>query len=140
MMSKPYAMHGNIMVTRGRAFTDPHNERALTFPWTPNPKDIVHLKHAGWHFSYLGDTEFAKNKIKNFAHAETNTPEVLEKIDVDYMIKNKVFLGGTAGPERFEYVKFDDYYPKFIVENQDRFSHLIIPDATVSAYDLYPET
>lgn len=138
MMVQPHHQHGNIMVTRGRAFTDPHNERTLTFPWTPNAPDLVQIKHAGWHFSYLGDTEFAKNKLKNFAHAESNTPELLNSVNVDEMIKTKLFMGGERGTERFEYVLLDDYYPKTILNNQEKYKDLIIPDATIQAYDLFP--
>ena len=139
MMVRPYSMHGNIIVTRGRVFTDPHTERTYTFPSTLNkPTDIVRLDHAGWHFSYLGDTEFAKNKIKSFAHVETNTPEMLGSVNVDQMIKDKLFLAGANGVERFEYIKFDDYYPKYIRDNVVKYQHLIIPDATISAYDIYP--
>jgi len=138
MMVKPYSMHGSIMVTRGHCFIDPHSERTFTFPFNQNkPTDIVRINHAGWHFSYLGNTEFAINKIKSFAHTETNTPDMISSVNVDEMIKNKVFLHGESANERFEYIKFDDYYPKYIRDNVEKFQHLIIPNATISAYDIY---
>ena len=38
------------------------------------------VPNGGWHLSYFGDVDFIKNKIKNFAHQEINTPEVLNSI------------------------------------------------------------
>jgi len=40
------------------------------------------LRRGGWHFSYFGDVNFIKNKIKSFSHTELNTEEFLndEKI------------------------------------------------------------
>jgi hypothetical protein len=127
------------MVTRGRVFTDPQKERELTFPWSSKPDDIVHINHAGWHFTYFGETEFAKNKIKNFAHAETNTPKILDSLDVDSMIADKVGLLRFEGHERFEYVKVDDYFPVTVLNNIDKFSAKIIPNAEKTVYDIYPE-
>jgi hypothetical protein len=39
------------------------------------------IYNAGWHLSYFGDTEFIKNKIKNFSHQEFNNEKVLSEID-----------------------------------------------------------
>jgi hypothetical protein len=139
IMIQPPSMHGYIMVTRGRVFTDPQQEREFTFPWVKKPDDIVHLDHAGWHFTYFGETEFAKNKIKNFAHAETNTPKILDELDVDFMIANKVGLLKFEGQERFEYVKVDDYFPTTVLRNKDKYSSMIIPNAEKTIYDIYPE-
>ena len=139
VMVNPPSMHGYIMVTRGRVFTDPQKERELTFPWSSKPDDIAHINHAGWHFTYFGETEFAKNKIKNFAHAESNTPKILDSLDVDSMIADKVGLLRFEGQERFEYVKVDDYFPVTVLNNIDKFSAKIIPNAEKTVYDIYPE-
>jgi len=96
------------------------------------------IEHAGWHFTYFGDTEFAISKIKSFAHyRETDQPQYMDNISVETMIKNKCALCGPDGPEGFEYVKIDDYFPKYIVDNPEKFKDMIIPGATHSVYDFY---
>lgn len=41
--------------------------------YNPDGRHVGHypvIKNGGWHFSYFGDINFIKNKIKNFAHTE----------------------------------------------------------------------
>jgi hypothetical protein len=33
----------------------------------------------------------------------------------------------------------DDYFPKCVVDNQEKYKDLIIQDATASIFDFYPE-
>lgn len=130
----------NIMVTRGRAYTDPQQEREYTFNWTPKPRDFVYLEHGGWHFSYFGDDSHAVTKIKNFAHTESDVPRfTTEKLTIDYMIENKCGLWGTDHYEKFEHVIVDDYFPECIVNDLDRWQHMIIPNATTHITEIYPE-
>lgn len=92
------------------------------------------MEHAGWQFSYLGDTEFAKSKIQSFAHVETNRPEVLNSIDIERSVAN----GDGLGPspiERFVPVQLDSYMPKTIVTNPDKYSNYIVPGATARVSD-----
>jgi hypothetical protein len=68
------------------------------------------VEHAGWHFTYLGDTEFIRNKIRSFAHNELNTDAVLDAIDVDRSIaQGRGF--NPADPRQFVPVALDDYFP-----------------------------
>jgi hypothetical protein len=41
--------------------------------------------------------------------------------------------------ERFEYVVVDDYFPKCIYENLEKWNHMIIPDAVFHVENLYRE-
>lgn len=129
----------NIIVTRSRAFTNCQQEREYTFPWIPDPEDIVYLDHGGWHFTYFGDDNHAITKIQNFAHTETDTPDMIAKHNIEWMVKNKYGHHGIKQPERFEIVKVDDYFPKCITENLDKWSHRIVPGAVFSVTDLYRE-
>ena len=127
-----------MIVTRAYVFTEPEQERDYTHLWLPPAPDVVHLDHAGWHFSYLGDEDTAIHKLKNFAHAEENVPRIMDVFSIDRMIRNK------CGPdplkiEKFEYVRIDDYFPKFVVKNQDRYKDLIIQDAQFKVTDFYKE-
>ena len=92
------------------------------------------LQHSGWHFSSLGDTSFVANKLKNFAHSEKAYQA--DTLDVDDLIaKNKTNIIPDA---RFEAVKLDDYFPKTILENQEKYKNYIITDANKSAKDILP--
>jgi hypothetical protein len=133
------AKQPNIMVVRARAFTNAQQEREFTFPWIQKPEDLVFIDHAGWHFTYFGDNDAAITKIKNFAHTETDTPEMIAKHNIEYFVENKSGHHGPDHPERFEYVQVDDYYPKCIVDNLDHWKsrNMIIPDAQFHVEDLY---
>ena len=130
----------SIMVARGRCYTNGNQEREYTFPWNPKPSDMVVLEHGGWHFTYFGDDDHAVTKIKNFAHTETDVPRfTTNKLTIDFMVQNKCGLWGPTHPEKFEYVQVDDYFPKCITEDLDRWKHMIIPDAQFHVTDLYRE-
>jgi hypothetical protein len=131
----------NIIVTRAEHYTNGQQEREFTFPWNPKPPETTFVEHGGWHFTYLGDDEHAVTKIKNFAHTETNIPRFTENLSINFLIQNRCGLWGPAHPEkeRFEWVKVDDYYPKAITENLERWNKWIIPDAVFSITDLYRE-
>lgn len=144
MMINPLFRQRNIIVTRGKAFTDPQREREFTFdkgnyPTSYADNNFCILEHGGWHFTYFGHTEFAKNKILNFAHAETNRPEIMNNLNVDYMIENKVGLLGFNYHERFEYITVDDYFPETVINNLDKYKNMIVQGDTKSIYNFYPE-
>lgn len=132
----------NIMVTRGRVYTNAQQEREYTFYWNQKPKDTVFLEHGGWHFTYLGDDKHALTKIVNFAHTETNIPRFTkDKLTIDFMIENKCGLLGPAElyKEKFEWVVVDDYFPDCIVNDLEKWKPFIIPNAELKVTDLYKE-
>jgi hypothetical protein len=131
--------NANIMITRGRAFTNAQKEREFTFYWNPKPQDTVFVDHGGWHFTYLGDDNHAITKIQNFAHTETDTPDMIARHNIEWFINNKYGHHGPKDPERFEIVSVDDYFPKFITDNLDRWKNLIHPGAVFRTTDLYRE-
>jgi hypothetical protein len=133
MMTKPVVKQTNIKVTRGRAFVNPHWERT-SFNYIPGVKE---LEHGGWHFTYLGNSNFAVNKIQSFAHIETNISEIIEKINVEKMVQEKVGLGWDQHSEKFEHVKLDSYFPTTILNNQKKYQHLIVNNADLTVYDIY---
>jgi hypothetical protein len=53
------------------------------------------------------------------------------------MVKNKFGLWGSDREERFEYVKVNEYFPKCITDNLDKWQHMIVPDAQFHVEDLY---
>ena len=124
----------NIISVRGRAFTNFMAEREFTFPWFPTPKNSVYLEHGGWHWSDFGNDQHVINKLQNFCHLDVNNPEYINNINLDNFINNKL---GRDSNEIFEYVIMDDYFPKCITDNLDRWKHMIIPNAQHHVEDFY---
>lgn len=107
------------------------------FAYNYNQSGIRMCEHAGWQFSYFGDSTFAQSKIQSFAHVETNRPEILESIDIDRSIAN----GDGLGPnpvERFVSVQVDDYFPNTIINNISRWQNWIVDNPKHSVYDFLP--
>lgn len=131
----------NIMLTRGRAFTNAQQEREFTFPWIPDHSDQVYIEHGGWHWSYFGDDNHAITKIKNFAHTETDREDLIAKHNIEWMIENKYGHHGPKHEERFEIVVVDDYFPKCITDNLDywKSKNMIAENAVFLVTDLYRE-
>jgi beta-1,4-mannosyl-glycoprotein beta-1,4-N-acetylglucosaminyltransferase len=50
------------------------------------------ISRGGWHFSYFGDVEFIKNKIKSFSHYEYNNEYYLNTERITASIKNNTDL------------------------------------------------
>lgn len=99
-----------------------------------NQNGIRMMEHAGWQFSYLGDTEFAKSKIQSFSHTETNRPEVIDLLDVEQSVARGDGLG-ISTVERFSPVQVDSYMPRSIQQNPDKYSKYIVPGATARVED-----
>lgn len=98
--------------------------------------DVKLYEHAGWHFTYQGSNATIRDKIQNFAHTELNREDVLEKIDVDAMIAKGVGFN-PEDPRPFIAVKLDDYFPRTIYNNLERYADKIITTATKSAHELF---
>ena len=137
MLVKENYKYTNIIVTKGSAFTDPQQEREYTFFWNKKPDNSVILEHGGWHFTWLGNDDDIKIKIKNYAHVEHNNDQILSYIDVNkHLQEGKSFFNNN---EEFEIVELDEYFPQFILENKDKFSSYIISGANRSVTDIYSE-
>jgi hypothetical protein len=95
-------------------------------------------EHAGWHFTYLGDSDWIKDKIKSFAHIELNKEDILEKINVEEMIQQGVGFN-PLDTRKFVKVTLDDYFPLTIKNNQDIFKQFIATDAKHSATNFLPK-
>lgn len=135
----PHVAFENIMVVRGRSFTNPMKEREYTFPWGSKPTDIAYIEHGGWHFTDFGNDEQVIKKLQSFCHLDQNDPKILGQLeDMDKMIENKWDRDLSFTP-KFEYVVVDDYFPKCVTDNLDKWQHMIIPNATVSVTDLYKD-
>ena len=97
------------------------------------------VEHAGWHFTYLGNEQFARSKIQSFAHDETNRPEILSQLDIEDSIRRGVGIIRTNEDYRFTPVAVDDYLPKTIVNNPQEFADRLITNiSAISARQHLP--
>jgi beta-1,4-mannosyl-glycoprotein beta-1,4-N-acetylglucosaminyltransferase len=79
------------------------------------------LENAGWHWSFLGGEEAINKKITSYAHEEYDNEETLSQVKTRMMNLEDVFNRGF----RLEKVEMDDSYPEYILNNLDKYSHLI---------------
>lgn len=105
-----------------------------SFALDHNQNGVRMMENAGWQFSYLGDTDFARAKIQSFSHVETNRPDVLETLDIDHSITNGNGLGPSA-VERFTAVQLDEYMPSTLQKNPNKYSKYTVPNATAKVLD-----
>ena len=84
----------------------------LEFGYSDPTIEIV--EHAGWHFTYLGNEEFAKSKIQSFAHAETNKPEIINQLNIEASIAQGTGIIQTDVAYKFAPVAVDDYLPTYV--------------------------
>lgn len=105
--------------------------------WVPN-RPTIKLHHAGWHWGWLGDDEFVKNKMRSFAHQEWNRADLLDGVNI-----NKHINEGRdhVRPENVTWVKvnLDDYFPKEITENKSKYSKYILSETSNSVRDYWPK-
>lgn len=75
------------------------------------------LRAGGWHFSFVGNVDFIKKKISSWAHHEFNRPEINNDENIINAIKTGKDVFGRD--MKFEVVKIDETYPKFIQINKE---------------------
>ena len=87
-------------------------------------RDLQIIKDGGWHFSYLQSTENILKKIASFSHGEHNKPEFANLKSIEENIRMKKNIFGL----KFSYRKIDiDHtFPKYIIENKEKFKEWII--------------
>lgn len=88
-----------------------------------NRNPIHIMKDGGWHFSYLGGIEKIIEKIESFHHTEYNAeeyknPDKIEKA----MNEGKDIFGRNL---QYQFVKLSSTFPRYILENEKKFNHLI---------------
>lgn len=95
------------------------------------------IEHAGWHFGYLGDNEHLRDKAQNFSHQEVNTTEFLNSIDVDTSIAMRREWNRN-NPAEYCIVELDDYFPRALLDSQDRYSNYILSNIENKVKDILP--
>lgn len=142
LVNNPEAYSVWTTACRRQLLTWPNEFRSQRFhlnSFAPNHDDgiLKIYEHAGWHFTYLGNTEFIRNKIQSFSHSELNTEEILNKIDVDAMISKGVGFN-PLDPRPFVAVSLDEYFPKTLVNNPKQYLEWLILGENPSARQFLP--
>lgn len=138
----PYQIWG--MAGRRHLFNDikPDAFRQLRFNFMNSPYQFSNngcevIEHGGWHFGYMGDKDWLLDKAKSFAHTEVNTPEFLAQIDPAESIKAKTSWARNSS-DRYEIVEIDDYFPKALINNLDKYQQYILDNPVTKALALLP--
>ncbi|MGE3999282.1 MAG: hypothetical protein AB7I48_03620 [Planctomycetaceae bacterium] len=76
----------------------------------PDTEDIC-----GWHFSYLGDEEFIRNKIQSFSHQEFNRREITDSGQIQRALRRQRDLFGRR--IGYGWVPFDESWPLAMVQD-----------------------
>ena len=83
------------------------------------------VENAGWHFSWMGGVERIRQKLAAYAHQERNVPRNAEAGRIEQSIgEGRLFFN----PEnRLEFVPLDDFFPRYVLENREKFATWIKP-------------
>ena len=87
-------------------------------------RNIQIIENGGWHFAYLQTPENIAKKIKSFAHGEYNREDFVNEGN----IKKKIDSGKDIFDRGITYkkVQIDNSFPKYIIENKEKFKNWII--------------
>ena len=122
------------------SLSDQHVKDATIFQYAPRNegptltkvrfyKKVVIVRNAGWHFSYLGGIDAIIYKIKSYAHQEFNNDEYCnpERLQQRMQSGEYVVGGGVGRRVRHFGVEIDASFPRYLVEHQRDYPHLIFP-------------
>ena len=91
-----------------------------------DPSKMGLVRNGGWHFSYLGNAKKIQKKLKSFAHSEYDSPEYTDLDRIQQAIDSGRDLFGRFGDSEFQKMEIDDSWPRYIVENKEKFKKYIV--------------
>lgn len=101
----------------------PVGSSRITEPEVLRHKGHERIVDAGWHFSYLGGPEKVCQKMAAFSHQE---PEIQKWNNLAAMKEGFRKGAGIFGGANV-YLELDSRFPKYVLENREKFKHLIGP-------------
>ena len=87
-------------------------------------KNIKIFDNAGWHFNNIMSHEEISLKLKTFAHTEFSDDKFSSIETVKNKIDQQVDLFNRG--HKYEKVKFDNFFPKYILQNRKKFHKWIV--------------
>jgi beta-1,4-mannosyl-glycoprotein beta-1,4-N-acetylglucosaminyltransferase len=98
------------------------------------------MPNAGWHFSWFGDADFCKNKIKNFAHQELNNDYFLERLDTR-RDNYEDYYQESGRNWKFNHIPISKTLPKCVIERRFQFIEKYIDEPkSVITFITYGDT
>ena len=105
-------------------YGDIPNRASQIRAFMPGLVDTI-IPDAGWHFSYMGGVDAIQGKVRAGSHwRECGTPEFLDEGHLSQALASGSDLFNRAGYETVT-VSLDDRFPKYLVENQEKFAQHI---------------
>lgn len=87
-------------------------------------KSIEVFKDGGWHFNNIMSPREISLKLKTFAHSEFSSDKFSSIENIKKKIKNKIDLFDRG--HIYEAIKLNEKFPKYILQNLDKFNEFII--------------
>jgi predicted O-methyltransferase YrrM len=91
----------------------------------PAESAAICIDDAGWHFSYCGGVDRIRQKIASFSHQELNTSRYTTSNHIERAVHLGEDLFDRNQIHQFHAVPIDDWFPAYLVANQERFRDLI---------------
>ena len=82
------------------------------------------IEDGGWHFTYLKSADAIRDKIKDFSHTEFDDEEYTSLQSIKSRIDN--LQDPFDRNYHLKKVEINNSYPKYIRDNQEKYSHLIL--------------
>jgi len=128
------------MAARAQVFHDigPNTLRSLRFNYFDSPYQFSNdgislIEHAGWHFGYMGNEAYLRDKAQSFSHTEVNRPDFLAQIDVEKSIAERKEWNREQ-TARYEIVNMTDYFPQAATAYAD----FVLPNSGFDPLDFLP--
>ena len=84
------------------------------------------LNNCGWHFTFLGGAEAISNKIKAYAHQESNNQFTTDITRLEVALQNNQDACNPNGPGFQKIEITEGKFPQYITNNQDKYKKYII--------------
>ncbi len=83
------------------------------------------IKHGGWHFTWMAGIDKIIQKLESYAHQEYNKAEYKDP----KLIKEKIAAGFEIFNPKARCIpqKLDNSFPKYLVQNQDKYKEWLLP-------------
>ena len=102
---------------------DLRNLKFKNYPFWRIDKGHLQIIEGGWHFSFLQTPDQILKKIKSFSHGEFNNSLLNENRIEEKILKNEDIFGRDI---KLEKIDLNENFPKYIYNNQEKFSKWII--------------
>lgn len=81
---------------------------------------------AGWHFSWMGGVEKVLQKVTSFSHTSFNKEPMTNRDYAEKQLSDPEKYGNYLDPnQKLKILSLDENYPKYLLDNKERFKNLI---------------